>query len=354
MDPALGLPLSDRSFHIVSVAVLVLLACAVAFTLAAAWLRLRNVRLTERWQRLEAEWEPVVLGVIAGEAGESDFHRRVRRKDARYVADFLLRYARQLRGVERDAVSRLAAPYLSSVAAELASRSPEKRAYALRTLRDLSVVRYSAEFLRALDDASPLVAMNAFQALARHYDVAYADKLLRALERFEFWSMRYLAAMLANMGSESLEALRTAYADPERPPRVRAVLATTLANLNDAHAAGIASRILETERQTDLSVTSLKLLEKVGGREQLAAVRTLASSPDPAVRAQAISTLARLGAPEDFSRVRSALDDESNWVAIHAAQGLKDLGKTDVLAMLAGTEHPRAIAAREVLWEKKP
>ncbi len=353
MDSTLGLPLSDRSFHIVTVAVLVLLACAVAFTLAAAWLRLRNIRLTERWHRLETEWEPVVLAVIGGEADESDFHRRVKRRDARYVADFLLRYARQLKGVERDTVTRLAAPYLDNVAAELASRSPEQRAYALRTLRDLSVVRYSAEFLRALDDPSPLVAMNAFQALARHYDVAYANKLLRALERFEFWSMRYLAAMLANMGSESLEALRAAYGDPGRPARVRAVLATTLANLNDARAAAIASRILETESQVDLIVASLRLVEKVGGRDQLTAIRALTSSPNPAVRAQAVTALARLGTPEDVTRLRSALDDESNWVAIHAAQGLKDLGQTDMLAMIEDTDHPRAIAAREVLWEQE-
>ncbi len=353
MDPAFSLPLSDRSLHIVSVAVLILLACAMAFTLAAAWLRVRNIRLTERWQRLEVEWEPVVLAVIAGDADESDFHRKVKRKDARYVADFLLRYARQLRGVEREAVARLAAPYLDGVVAELASRSPEKRAYALRTLRDLSAERYSAEFLRALADPSPLVAMNAFQALARQYDVAYADKLLRALERFEFWSRRYLAAMLANMGSESLEALRAAYADPGRPARVRAVLATTLANLNDARAADVASRILESESHVDLVVASLSLLEKVGGHDQLAVVRSLVTSPNPVVRAQAVRTLARLGTSEDVSRVRSALDDESNWVAIHAAQGIRALGRTDLLATLEASDHPRAIAAREVLWEEE-
>ncbi len=353
MDSALGLPFSDRSFHIVTAAVLLLLACAVAFTLAAAWLRLRNARLAERWQRLEAVWEPVVLAVISGESVASEFYRKVRKKDSRYVADFLLRYARQLRGAERDSVTRLASPYLSLLASELKARSPEKRAYALRTLGELSVARHSAEFLQALDDPSPLVAMNAFQALARHYDVAYAESLLRALERFEFWSSRYLAAMLANMGSESLQALRAAYGDPKRPARVRAVLAVTLTNLNDARSAGIAARTLETESQIDLIVASLKLVEKVGGPDQLLAVRALTTSPQPAIRAQAVTTLARLGTPEDVYRIRSALDDESNWVAIHAAQGLKALGKTDMLALLEATDHPRAIAAREVLWEQE-
>lgn len=353
MDSALGLPLSDRSFHFVTASVLVLLACSVAFTLVAAWLRLRNLRLSERWEQLEAVWEPVVLAVINGELVASDFYRRVRKKDVRYVADFLLRYASRLKGAERETVTLLAAPYLTLVASELKARSPEKRAYALRTLGELSVARYSAEFLRALDDPSPLVAMNAFQALARHYDLAYAKRLLRALERFEFWSMRYLAAMLANMGSESLGVLRAAYGDPQRPARVRGVLATTLANLNDARAAEIAARILETESQVDLIVASLKLIEKVGGRDQLPAVRTFTVSPNPAIRAQAVTTLARLGTSEDVDQIRSALDDESNWVAIHAAQGLQALGKTDMLERLEATNHPRAIAAREVLWERE-
>ncbi len=353
MDSPLGLPLSDRAFLLVAAAVLVLLACAVVFTLTAAWLRAWNVRLAKRWERLESVWEPAVLAVLAGESTEPDFHRRVERKDAQFVADFLVRYARRLKGGEREAVFRLAAPYLDTVAAHVRHRSPERRAYALQTLGVLSVARYRGEFLRALDDPSPLVAMNAFQALARHYHPSYAEQLLRALERFQYWSIRYLAAMLATMGNESLEVLRAAYADSGRPHRARAVIAVTLTNLNDARSLDIATRTLESEDQTDLLVASLGLLEKVGGDEQLPTVRRLIRSPDPPVRARAVSALARLGTAEDAEQIRSALDDASNWVALHAAQGLKEMGRDDLLALIEAADHPRAIAAREMLWERE-
>ncbi len=348
MTPAF--PFSDQTLQFVTVAILILLACALAFTLAAAWLRSVNNREQRRWHRLETTWEPLLLQVLAGEQTEGDLQALVARKDSRYFVSFLLRYARQLRGAEGDAVLRLAAPYLDVLLDDLRSRSPERRAYAVKTLGALSVARYRDQFLRALSDPSLLVAMNAAQALARHYDVSFADRLLRSLERFEEWSLRYLAAMLANMGPESAEILRDAFRDSRRSPRVRAAIAMTLTTLNDILAVQTASHVVETESDTDLVVAALGLIDRVGGPDQLVAVRRLLSSDDPAIRARAVTTLARIGSPEDVQHLQTALDDANNWVVIHAAEGLAELGRRDILEAAAGSDHPRALAAREVLW----
>jgi HEAT repeat protein len=353
MEYPLGLPFSDRDFQYVTLAVLVVLACAVAFTLAAAWLRAANNRKQLRWARLQGQWEPVIIRVLAGEMPESQLRSLVPKKDERYFVGFLLRYARRLKGVEHDAVLRLAVPYLSTIARDLGHRSPELRARALQTLGELSILDYSNEFLQALNDPSPLVAMNAAHALARHYQPAHAVRLIRCLERFEEWNIRYLAAMLANMGPESAQVLRDAFRDRSRPPRIRAVIALTLASLNDAGSVDLATQVIEAERQTDLVIAALTLIEKVGGSEQLPAVRRLLESTDFAVRARAVTTLAALGTAEDTARIRSGLDDESNWVALHAAQGLRDMGRVDLLEELASSDHPRAVAAQEMLWEMR-
>ncbi len=351
MEYPLGLPFTDRHFQYVTLAVLVVLACAVAFTLAAAWLHAANNRRLRRWERLEGEWEPVIIRVLAGEMPESRLRSLVRKSDERHFVAFLLRYARRLKGVEHDAVLRLAVAYLSTIARDLRHRSPELRSRALQTLGDLSLVDYSHEFLRALEDPSPLVAMSAAQALSHHYSPAYGERLLRSIERFEKWSIRYLAAMLANMGPVSVQVLRTAFCDGSRPTRIRAVIALTLASLNDAGSVDLATKVIESEQQTDLVIAALTLIEKVGGSEQLPAVRRLIESTDFAVRARATTTLAALGTAEDTARIRSGLDDESNWVALHAAQGLRDMGRIDLLEEVANSDHPRAIAAQEALWE---
>ncbi len=345
------LPLADLTLQLVALAILALLACAMAFTLAAAWIRTLSNREAQRWHRLELSWEPVMLRVLTGETTEHQLHTLVRRKDRRFFVGFLLRYARRLRGVEGETVLRLAAPYLSVIVDDLQRRSPERRAYALQTLGELSVAEYSERFLEALEDASLLVAMNAAQALARHYDLAYADRLLRSMERFENWSLRYLAAMLANMGPESASKLRATLSDPSRPPRVRAVVARTLTSLSDHQSLDIATQIIESNNENDLVISALGLIEKVGGPEQLPAVRRLLESTDPAIRAHAVTTLARLGAPEDVDLVRRQLDDSSNWVALHAAEGLEEMGQVELLASLGASDHPRALAAREVIWK---
>lgn len=346
-------PFSDRGLQVVALVTFLLLACAVAFTLTAAWLRAANIRDERRWARLEKLWEPVIMAVLTGETAESELRARVHRRDHSRFAAFLLRYARQLKGAERDTVLRLAAPYLDEIAVDLRRRSPEIRARALQTLGELSVAEYSQEFLRALDDRSHLVAMTAAQALAQHYDPAYADRLIQVLNRFQHWSIGYLAAMLTNMGPESAPILRAALADSTRPPQVRAVIARTLTSLKDVGSADLACEVLKSEQDVDLLVPVLGLIEKVGRHDHLPAVRELLHSPDHAVRASAVSTLARIGTPADTAAIRTALDDESNWVVLHAVRGLNEIGETDFLADMAKSEHPGAIAAQEMLWSKQ-
>jgi HEAT repeat protein len=351
MDYPLGLPFSDRDFQYITLAVMFLLCLAVVFALAAAWLRTTNNRKVRRWERLEGRWEPVILGVLSGELPATELRALVGTNDQRYFVGFLLHYAKRLRGVEHDAIRGLAAPYLGTIVRDLEHRSPERRARALHTLGELSVLDYGHRVVLALDDPSPLVAMNAAQALSRHYKLAYAEKLLCCLERFEEWNTRYLAAMLANMGPESAPVLRDAFADGHRSPRIRAVIALALAALNDAAAIDIATQVIESEESTDLVIAALTLIGKVGGREPLPAVRRLLQSPDFAVRASAVTALARLGTADDSAYIQAGLDDESSWVALHAAQALRDAGRMDLLEEVADSDHPRAIAAQEMLWE---
>ena len=107
-----------------------------------------------------------------------------------------------------------------------------------------------------------------------------------------------------------------------------------------------------SETDVDLVVPVLGLIEKVGRHDHLAVVRNLLHSPDHAVRASAVSTLARIGTPADTAAIRSALEDDSNWVVLHAVRGLNEIGEVDFLSDMAASEHPGAIAAQEILWSK--
>lgn len=346
-------PFSDRTLQLVVLVTFVLLGCALVFTFIAGWLRTRNIREEKRWTHLEHVWEPILFAILAGERKEREIYARVLRKDRRRFVTFLVRYARQLKGVEQDTVLRLAAPYLAGTTKDVRHRSPEVRASALQALGELSVEEYRPEFLNGVKDPSPLVAMIAIQALARHGNPGDAEKVLQVLDRFQRWNIGHLSTILASLGPTSSPILRNALADTTRPPRVRAVMARTLTSLTDVAAADLASRMLQSEHDTDLVVALLGLIEKVGGAEQLPAVRELLHSTDQAVRALAVTTLARIGTAEDVDYIRAALDDESNWVLLHAVRGLEEMGATSLLTEIAGSEHQGAIAAQEVLWREQ-
>ena len=346
-------PFSDRALELVVLVTFLLLACALVFTFTAGWLRTRNIREERRWTHLESIWEPMLFAILTGERREREIYARVLRKDRRRFVAFLLGYARQLRGVEQDTILRLAAPYLERIAKDVRHRSPEVRASALQALGELSVTEYHSEFLHAVKDPSPLVAMIAIQALARHGEPDDAKKLLHVLDRFQHWNIGHLSTILASMGPGSTPILRTALADTTRPPRIRAVIARTLTSLTDVGSADLASEVLRSEQDTDLVVAVLGLIEKVGGPEQLPVVRRLLHSTDPAVRALAVTTLARIGTTEDAEHIRAALNDESNWVLLHAVQGLKEMGAANFLTEVAGSEHRGAIAAQEMLWREQ-
>ena len=320
-----------------------------AFAASAVSLRIRTRRAKARRARLEAEWEPLVLDILAGELPVETLWIRVPANRAAWLIEYLLRVARRLRGDDLEGLAAIAEPYLALGLDRLHHRSAEQRAFAVETINVLGRGRYKREIATALDDRAPLVAMIAARALTHEGEPEYLEAVIDRLHRFETWSPRLLASLLASIGPSAGPVLRRALADRERPLRVRTLAATALKQLNVLEAADDAVEVLESENDRELLASALRLLSKVGRPEQAATVRKLCRAEDFVVRAHALTALARLGSSDDAEVLRDALGDESSWVAIHAATGLKEAGHLTLLRNLAGSEDPRAELARQVL-----
>jgi HEAT repeat protein len=348
-DSLFGIAFPDRMLWFVALLIGVFFVSSLSLIFMVVLFRVRNVRRRKRWSRVELAWEHVMLDVLAGEKQADELNALVAARDNRYFVDFLLRYAARLKGAERDTVLQLARPYLPAIASQLERRSPERRARAVKTLGELDTVSYTSQIVAALHDPSPLVAITAAQALARHRSPDLVRDLVGSMETFELWDTRFLAAILAELGPDVAPALREFLADASHSVRTRALAAATLGELNDPAAADCAAEVLETEKDVDLLVAALRLIRNVGSGAHVAAVRSLLESPSPAVRGYAVSALVAIGTPDDTAIIEAAIDDESSWVVMHAARGLEALGRLDILRLLAASDHPRASAAREIL-----
>ena len=326
----------------------------VFFTAIAVAVRARNTHRARHWSVLEDRWEPAVLEVLDGARTPASVRSLVRERDALLFVEYVSRFARRVRGKERELLSELVAPWLPRLAQRLTHRDEATRARAVQTLSLLAspLGGHTGRLVRALDDRSPLVAMAAARALAGRERTEFAPQVLRRLPRFARWRPSFVSAMLTEMGPDAVPDLLAAFADPAQPAEARAIVADALNALHVLEAADIAAGLLGPERNRDLVAAALRLLRDLGRPEHLSAVRALLTSRDDMVRTGAITAFGALASAAELELLIPALDDPSHWAALEAARALRSFRNGAELRALAQRgDHLHAIIAAEVLAE---
>jgi HEAT repeat protein len=341
----------DRGFLILAVAAGILLVTSFSFAILALTLRLANDFKSRRWVRLTKRWEPAMLEVLGGAVPPEAIFDRVEDEDGLYFLTFLLGYARRLRGDEQDMVCVMARPYLPRVLPRLQRGTAESRGNAVLMLARMGMPTYSDAVAGALEDESPVVAMIAARSLFRPGHEAYFQAVLEHLPRFTGWSRSFLAGMVAGGGAGAAPLLREILRDPTERPLVRAVASDALRELNDLDSVPLVLHLLADETDRELVAGCLRILKHLGHREHVPAVRMMAASRDPVIRATAVSALGALGGKPEIPLLQEKLDDPSFWVSLEAARGLLALGDRATLERLAESRGPWSTLASQVLSE---
>lgn len=321
---------------------------SLALATTAVVLRLRNEATARRWQRFEAQWQPLVLAILSGDSAPATLSDQVGARDADAFLEFLAQFGRHLRGTELDRLGEVAAPFLPAPMADLHSGSPEKRARAVHLIGVLGRDQ-TAVLIEALDDPAPLVGLTAARALTRRLEPGHVEAVVSRLHRFRHWRPAFLGAMLGALGADAAPILRWALGDARQAPRVRAVVADALADLADPAAGDVAARAATTATDAELIAACLRLLARSGQPDHLPTVRRHVDSEILIVRIAAFRALGALAVREDVPRLEQGLDDPSPWVAEHAAVGLASTRWRHRLFLLARSDSPRAVLAREAL-----
>ena len=334
--------------------VVIVLLFATTLALSAYAIVMRSVHLAraKKKSELTERWRDPVLSAVADPTLVPSVQALVSDGEAMHFLDFVIEYARRVRGEERGVLRDLAQPFLPHMAERVHARRTGMRAWAVQTLGTLGLPDYAPQVIAALDDPSPLVAMVAARALSREETPEYAGEVLARLDRFKDWNRLFLAAMLAAMGPGVSRELRAGLADETGSPWTRAVMAEALRLQGDFLAGDIAAAIVGVAEDQNLLASSLRLLSAVGRPEHAAVVRPHCSSEDAVVKAQALRALGPLGGEPDVPALVDAMDDPSPWPSLYAARSARDAGGKEVLVRLAGSEHSSAALAEQVLAEE--
>lgn len=329
-----------------------LFAVTLAFSAYAIVLRFRHARRDRLWTALTNRWEEPVLAAIVDPERARDVHEEVPEEYQLHFVNFILEYTRRVRGEERRTLRSLALPYLDQIAERTKHRDSGLRTRAVQTLGTLGLPDYSEEVLAGLEDPSPLVSMVAARYLARAEFPEFAPAVLRHLDKFDGWNRRFLASMLAAIGSDASDTLRGGLADADTPEWLRAVYAEALKMQRDPLAGDLAVRALSEDPGRELIASLLRLLAEVGRPDHLPIVRGLARSDDVIVRAQALHALGLLTDGPDVPALVEAMADPSPWAAIHAARGVREAGGRALLEDMVRSGGVHARLAGQVLSEE--
>ena len=116
----------------------------------------------------------------------------------------------------------------------------------------------------------------------------------------------------------------------------------------------LAHEVLGSTGRPELQAACLRLLASVGRAAHLPVVRERLASEHLAVRLAAIRALGRFGEEQDIRPLEAtAREDRSPWAAIAAARALRESGGDEILAALAGSQHPRAALGLQALSETR-
>lgn len=349
---ALELSAGDTALLAISGVIIALFGVTALFSGYALFLRYQHQQRDRLWERLRSQWEGPVLESITDSSAIPAAQRLVEPKYALYFVNFVLEYSRRLRGEERAGLRELVAPFLGEIGKRAFHPNAQVRTRAMQTLGTLGLPAYEKEVLAGLEDPSPLVSFVAARYLARAEFPQYGGAVLDAVGRFDGANFRFLASMLASIGPTISEELRRRVADDDRPEWERAVIAEALAMQRDPQAGDVAAEVLLRTEDRELSIRLLRLLSAVGRREHLPAIRSRSASEDLFVRAQALSAMGRLGDERDLPVLIAGMDDDSPWVALHAARGVREAGGRGVLFELAQSDLDYSVLAGQVLYEE--
>lgn len=311
-------------------------------------LRVRSNMRAKRNNKIEARWEPVIVGIVSG---SSEGVPTVPEDEVRHVLEISARFARRLKGQELVSVQRFASPYVDVLLEDFCDPSAETRGVAVEKMSVLALDSYAEHIVGALDDPSSRVSLVAARALSHPNRPECTADVLERLHRYADWSPALISTMLAQVGPGALVHLRAYLSDTSRPSHERAVVAGALRLLRDPHSARIAADVLGSD-DFDLVVACLRLIEVVGSKEQADAVRPLLDHPAFFVRSEAVSVLSHIGDDSDIDAITRNIYHVSPWVTISAARALLELGQRQLLTSLSMGEGLAAASAREVLCEE--
>lgn len=312
---------SDTLLRLALVSGMAVFVLTILLVVAIAFMRAIANKRARRQKAARATWMPIFHRAIEGL--ENPSLPAIARRDQAAVLELWIHYFQYLRGKARTNLRRVAYEIgLDRIGAVmLHRRNMAQRALAVVALGNMDAPEAWDELVRLSNDDSPMLSLLAGRALLRVNPEWAVPLLLAQLSHRDDWPMTRIGGIFeeapaAVMEPHLREALR--WASPTGTPRMLSLLG--LVHVEESWL--LLEPLLAPHQPPNLLAAALRATHEPRAR---ASVLLLASHADWVVRAQAASTLGRIGQPGDEKLLEDMLGDPAWWVRYRAACALRSL-----------------------------
>jgi HEAT repeat protein len=257
-----------------------------------------------------------------------------------------------LRGEDRETLARLLE---SRGATEVArrkcrSRQATTRAAACQLLGDVGSSFAVLDIVPLLDDHRAVVRVAAARALGRLGQPTGVVPLIGAVDRANRLPVDVAADAIQQIRDWPVSLLDPCLFVPSEPTRALAV--ELLGRFQAVHSVNTVIDLLESDPATEVRVRAARALGRIGSPHAVQPLIGCVHNGPPALRAEAMAALGRLGAAAAVPTLRATMLDHSQRLSDVAAEALAAIAPQGVAVLESIADehrHPAGDAARKAL-----
>jgi len=337
--------------------IIALLAVVIVLFMYSIVLRVLSNRRNAYFERKRTQWEDVLLHFIT-DTGMDIGSFSVAEREWMKFAEFIENYLIDLTGEDHEAIiellRRISFPALLMKA--LDSSDHWERAYSAYFTGLMKYHPAESKLVDLVYDSSSVVSIVAFEALNKIGSRKDLPGVLKFLLNSPSVSTTRVYEIILDYGTDINAILIDLLRDTSIDDRGKRLILDVLTVRTVVESLDAVMHLAYETHNNEILIGCIKAIGAFGGPENIDFLMVQLSSPDWAVRSQAVRAMGNISSPMIIPELKMRIrTDSSYWVRLYSAQSIKNFGEhgkrelQSILA-LAPPEHVSSVV-NYVLYE---
>ncbi len=293
------------------------------------------------YARKQSRWEKILLKYIDGTAtGEDLSGLDLKFRDWIKFGEFIENYLMDIKGEDYDAIIRMLdeIEFHEMLMKALGSSDWWERTYSAYFLGLMKYEPAEQKLLELVYDKSPLVSINAFEALNKIGSNKDLYRVIKFVLNSAFLIISKVTDIILSYGTDINPVLIKLLRDADVTDRAKRIIVDVLASRNVVESLPVITKLANETGDTELIIGCIKAMGEFGDPEGMDFLLEYMSSPNWIIRSQAVKALGNVSSPLIIPELKMILRiDENYWVKMYSAQvimGFGEKGKKELESVL--------------------